>query len=602
MANCTSVVGLEVKMRKLSFEKGELADTEARLGRLHEKIMSLDSDQSMIWDREPDEASEFLQAVDEVQQIVQKLGTSHLEKELLSYADSTLQMAMARLEEEFTHLLIQYRQPLKPEHVTSFRSLEDEFSEDFSSSSFEDETIQGKSHQESNRCPDEFITDLIHPDAIFDLRSIAEMMFLSNYDKECIQAYIGVRKDALDECLSVLRIEKLSIEDVLQLDWVSLNSMIKRWNRALKVFIRVYLASERRLCNLIFGEFPESLRQSCFTEISKGSVMQFLNLGEAIAIGPLKPEKLFRILDMYEGLADLLSDIESLFPEEFCSLLLAECHEVLSRLAECVRRTFTEFKNAIQNNTSTNGYPGGGVHPLTKYVMNYIKALADYSETLNSLFRQEEDEGILLCPLLEDVNGSSTGSCNLQSVTQILESNIADRSMLYRENALQNFFIMNNIYYMVQKVKDSKLQLILGDDWIRAYKTKYRQHALKYERASWNPVLFFLKDEGIYSHGSYSPSRTVLKEKFKNFNLAFEELYRTQTAWSVPNPELRDELRIFISQRVLQAYRTFMGRYASHLDGVKHREHYIKYCPEDLEISLLDLFEGSPMLMHPRRR
>lgn len=588
MADCASVVSVEVRKEPLLTESREMSGIEERLGILHEKIANFDSDQSMIWDRDSDEASEFLQVVDEMQQLFDELMTSRGNTKLLGYADNTLQMAMARLEEEFVNLLIQYKQPLELEHM-SFRSTEEDLSEDFSSNSFDEETIQGKIQVESSRSSDDFVVDLIHPDVVCDLRTIAETMFMSKYDKECCQAYISVRKDALDECLSFLHIEKLSIEEVLQLDWVSLNSMIKRWNRALKIFIRVYLTSESRLFDLIFGDFSESLRQSCFVEISKSSVMQFLNLGEAIAVGPLKPEKLFRILDMYEVLGGLLGDIESLFPDASGSFILNECNEVLSRLGECVVGTFSEFMNAIRRNISTTGYGGGGVHPLTKYVMNYIKALADYSGSLNMLL---EEEG----------RDTSPVAFNFNLVTSILESNLNDRSMLYLNDALQSLFLMNNICYMVQKVKDSDLRAVLGDDWIRSHSRKFRQHAMNYERASWNAVLIFLRDEGISSHGSNAPSRTVLKERFKNFNQGMEEVYRTQTAWSVPNTELREDLKISISLKVLQAYRTFMGRYASYLDGVRHREHYIKYCPEDLELALLDLFEGTPRVMHPHKR
>ncbi|KAG0489021.1 hypothetical protein HPP92_007832 [Vanilla planifolia] len=338
-------------------EEKEMCDIEARLGTLHERIVNLNSDQSMIWERDPEEASDFLQAVFEVHQLVEELTSSVASRELLCYADNTLQMAMARLEDEFVYLLSQYRQAIEPEHM-SFRSSEEELSEDFSSSSFEEDAIQGKSPHENSRSSEEFVIDLIHPNAVFDIKCIAELMISSKYDKECCQAYIDIRKEALEECLSVLRMEKLSIEEVLQLGWFALNSMIKRWNRALKLFIRIYLASERRLCDLVFGDCSESLKQLCFMEITKGSILQFLNLGEAIAIGPLKPEKLFRILDMNEGLADLLTDIESLFPNESGSIIVVECREVLSRLGECVRGTFSEFKNAIESNTSTSGFPG----------------------------------------------------------------------------------------------------------------------------------------------------------------------------------------------------------------------------------------------------
>lgn len=590
-------------------ERGKGA-VEERLGFLEDKILSWDSYQSMIWDRDPEEASKYLKAVDEVRLLHEKLASLHLDIKdrehdvLLSRAYSILQMAMARLEEEFIHLLIQYQQPVEPDRM-SFRSTEEDSVDDYSFSSFDEEQVEGRIRGDSSRGSEEFVIDLVHSCAIFDLKRIAEIMFLANYDKECFQAYISLRKDALDECLSVLRMEKLSIEDVLRMDWTALNCKIKRWNCMMKVFIRVYLVSERRLCDLIFGDVSQSARDSCFVETSKSSILQLLNFGEAVAIGSMQPEKLFRILDMHEVLADLVMDIEALFPEECGACILLECHEVSLRLGEYLKGTLNEFKNSIRTSISSSPFVGGGIHPLTKYVMNYIRVLVDSNEILNTLL---EDQDKIQCSPLEDGGRSSWHICSpmghyLRDVTSILESNLETKSMLYKEESLQYFFKMNNVCYMVRKVKDSELRMFLGDDWIRAHNVKLRHHAMSYERASWNHVLSFLKDEGILNPSSSTPSRTILKERFQNFNLAFEEVYRVQTAWIIPDVQLREDLRISISLKVLQAYRTFVGRYSNCLDGARNRDRYIKYHPDDLESWLLDLFEGSPRVLHyPRRK
>ncbi|XP_010906146.1 exocyst complex component EXO70E2 [Elaeis guineensis] len=597
------ITELEAHYSDMTLLEGKrISDIKERVHRLEEKVLIWDSDQPMISDRDSEEMAKFLQAVDEVRQLIEHLGNlqssdKHGEQiELLNCSHSIMQMAMSRLEEELVHLLVKYRQPVEPDN-TSFRSAEEEIVHDYSSSSFDEESIDGKIQSDTDRDSEDFVIDLIHPSAISSLKSIVELMLLSNYDKECCQAYISVRKDALDECLAVLGMEKLGIEEILRMDWNVLSSMIKRWNRAMKVFIRVYLVSEKHLCDLILGNITRSETDNCFVESSRNSIMQLLNFGEAVAIGPPKPEKLFRMLDMYECLNDLLGDVEALFLEEYGSGILTECHEVLLRLSESVRGSFMKFKYAIQSNTSTTPFAGGRVHPLTKYVMNYIKALADYGKTLDLLLEDLDEKGPIS---VADDGGTDTSvhsspvAWHLLSVTSILESNLEVRSMLYQDGSLQNFFMMNNIYYMVQKVKDSDLQNFLGDEWIRAHKRKFRQHATSYERASWSSVLSFLKDEGICSRGSSTPSTTVLKERFKSFNAAFEEVYRIQTGWFIPDVQLRDELRISISLKVLQAYRTFLGRYSAHLDGIRHRDKYIKYFPDDLERYLLDLFEGSP--------
>ena len=77
---------------------------------------------------------------------------------------------------------------------------------------------------------------------------------------------------------------------------------------------------------------------------------------------------------------------------------------------------------------------------------------------------------------------------------------------------------------------------------------------MRYERASWNNVLSYLSDDGLCASGD-AASRKTIREKIKNFNLSFEEVYRVQTAWSVPDDQLCDDVRISISLKVIQAYR-----------------------------------------------
>ncbi|XP_030483907.2 exocyst complex component EXO70E2 [Cannabis sativa] len=593
----------------------EIKMIENQLDSVEEKVRIWETDQSMIWDSGMDEFDEYLDAAEEARKLTLRLESLSLNQdeggdeknELQRKSYDILQTTMDRLEEEFKYILVQSSQPFEPEHM-SFRSSEEDTLDESSMNSFGDDSVEESLQRDSlSRISDELIVDLVNPDVIPELRSIVNLMFNSKYDRECIQAYTNVRKDALDECLFILEMEKLSIEDVIRAEWGSLNSKIRRWIRAMKIFVRVYLASEKLLCDQIFGELG-SISSVCFVELSKTSMLQLLNFAEAMSIGPQKPEKLIRIIDMYEVLADLIPEIEAFYVEESGSSITMECHEVLSRLGDCVKVTFIEFKNAIASNHSANPISGGGIHPLTRYVMNYLRTLTDYSETLNFLFKnideevdqftilspessptfREEEKRIRLSPLAQ----------NLMSVSEVLEGNLESRSKLYKDVSLQHFFLMNNIYYMTQKVKGSELRPIFGDGWIRHHNWKFQHHEMDYQRASWGPILSLLKDEGIQNPGSNSVSKIVLKERFRSFYLAFEEIYRTQSAWIIPDAELREDLRISTSLRVIQAYRTFEGRHSTHIS-----DKYIKYNANDLENYLLDLFEGSPKILHcPSRR
>ncbi|KAL3378643.1 hypothetical protein AABB24_004524 [Solanum stoloniferum] len=589
----------------------QLIELEEELNLVQSKVMNWEVGKSMIWDCGQEEAYEYLRYVDQGRKLIERLESLNLvkggkEDELLRKAHDLLQTAMNRLEEEFTHLLVHNRQPFEPEHM-SFRSSEDDTLDDGSIVSFGDDSIEDVVQRDSmSRSSGEYIIELVHPDVIPDLRCIANLMFDSNYGRECSQAFINVRKDGLDDCLFILEVEKLSIEDVLKMEWNSLNSKIRRWIRAMKIFVRIYLASEKWLSDQIFIEL-EAVGSVCFAEASKASILQLLNFGEAIAIGPHQPEKLIRILDMYEVLADLIPDIDAMYSDEVGLCVRRECQDILRSLGDCAKATFLEFENAVASSISANPFPGGGIHHLTRYVMNYMKTLIDYSKTLDELLKghEKEDSVTILPDMTPDREEDNTDrrcyisplAQHFRSFTSILECNLEDKARLYKDESLGHLFLMNNIHYMAEKVKNSNLRTILGDGWIRKHNWKFQHHAMSYERATWSSILSFLRDEGLYNPGSNSISRTLLKERLNNFYLSFEDVYKSQTGWSIPDSQLREDLRISTSLKVIQGYRTFVGRHTNHIS-----DKYIRYTADDLEKFLLDLFEGSPRSVHGSHR
>ncbi|XP_073293977.1 exocyst complex component EXO70E2-like [Primulina huaijiensis] len=596
----------EIENEELKEDEG-LDDFEQQLNKIQDKIMNWEEEQYTIWDCGPEEAYEYLKAVDEVRKLIEMLEHKSLNNSsdnlaFLRRAHDILQTAMARLEEEFKILLIQNRQPFEPEYM-SFRSNEEDIIDAGSVISSGDDSFDDLVQRESmGRASKDYIIELLHPGVIRDLKCIAHLMYDSNYGKECSQAFINAQKDALDECLLILEVEKFGIEDVLKMEWNGLNSKIRRWIRAMKIFVRVYLASEKLLTDQIFGEF-ESLSSVCFAESGKTAILQLLNFGEAIAIGPHQPEKLMRVLDMYEVLADLIPDIASLYSDEAGSCVRTECEYVLQRFGGCAKATFIEFEKAVASNPSTNAFSGGVVHPLTRYVLNYVKNLTDYSKALDVILQDGEKEDPTSVspdssPVSEEeknVNGSSYHSpmvVRFRSLISNLESNLDKKSKLYKDEALRHLFLTNNIHYITKKVKESELRTVLGDDWIRRHNWRFQQHAMNYERATWSSILTLLRDDGIQHPGSHSISRTILKEKLQSFYLAFEEVYKNQTGWSVRDVQLRDDLHIS-SLKVIQAYRTFVGRHINHIS-----EKHIKYTADDLQDYLLDLFEGSQKSLH----
>ncbi|KAF1890030.1 hypothetical protein Lal_00025361 [Lupinus albus] len=588
--------------------------------------------EKMIFDGDRHEVDRYLQAVDEIQRSISSTSLSDEQNKV----NSAVQIAMARLEDEFRNILISHTIPIEADSITE----QEQEQQPPSSSSSSSSPIHHEVANDSNYVNDEANKlfrfnsegtgssvsvnssyrstssireiDLIPSEVVCDLRCIAERMISSGYLRECIQVYGSVRKSAVDASFRKLGIEKLSIGDVQRLEWEQLETKIRRWIKAAKVCVRTLFASEKKLCEQIFDGVGTCIDDACFMETVKGPAIQLFNFAEAISISRRSPEKLFKILDLHDALMDLIPDIDLVFDSKSSDSIRVQAAEILSRLAEAARGILSEFENAVLREPSKVPVPGGTIHPLTRYVMNYISLISDYKMTLNELIVSNPSTGSRYSgdpstPDMdfEELEGKAPLCIHLIWIIVILQFNLDGKSKHYKDPSLSHLFIMNNVHYIVQKVRGStELREMIGDDYLRKLTGKFRQAATSYQRATWVRVLYCLRDEGLHVSGGFSSgvSKSALRERFKAFNTMFEEVHRTQCVWLIPDSQLREELRISISEKLIPAYRSFLGRFRCHIESGKHPENYIKYSVEDLEDAVLDFFEGIPVSQHLRRR
>ncbi|XP_073152555.1 exocyst complex component EXO70A1-like [Henckelia pumila] len=592
---------------------------------------AVDSRDKMIFESDRCDIDRYLDAVDELQRSMDSVAISGTS----SSASSALQIAMARLEDEFRNILLSHSSPIDAESLTdstqpwfhsSISSRSDSLEENSQEFEFKEE-MEGsfvKQLEHSDSCVSNASScyksassirgvDLISSDAVYDLHCIAERMIAAGFSRECIQVYASVRKSAVDASFRRLGIEKLGIGDIQRLEWEAVERKIRRWIRATRICVRVLFASEKRLCEQIFEGLENDTDDTCFTETVKGPVIQLFNFADAISISKRSPEKLFKILDLHDALSDLLPDIEIVFESKSSESIRVQAAEIVSRLAEAARGILSEFENAVLREPSEVPIPGGTIHPLTRYVMNYISLISDYKQTLIELIVSKPSTGSRYSsdPNVPDMDFSefegrvSTLALHLIWIIVILQFNLDGKSKYYKDVSLTHLFMMNNVHYIVQKTKGSpELREMIGDDYLRRLTGKFRFSATSYQRATWVRVLHCLRDEGLHVSGSFSSgvSKSALRERFKSFNAIFEEVHRTQATWLIPDTQLREELRISISDLLIPAYRSFLGRFRSHIESGRHPENYIKYSVEDLENEVLDFFEGYPASQHLRRR
>ncbi|GJY20568.1 exocyst complex component EXO70A1-like protein [Tanacetum coccineum] len=177
----------------------------------------------------------------------------------------------------------------------------------------------------------------------------------------------------------------------------------------------------------------------------------------------------------------------------------------------------------------------------------------------------------------------------------MIERNDLDgKSKQYKDQALTQLFMMNNIHYIVRSVRRSEAKDMLGDDWVQIHRRVVQQHANQYKRISWSKILQCLTVHVAGNDGTSTAgiSRANVKERFKTFNTQFEELHQRQSQWSVPDSELRESLRLAVAEVLLPAYRSYRKRFGPMIEGGKNPSKYIRFTPEDLERMLAEFFEG----------
>lgn len=575
---------------KLSDKNGVDEDDPRGCAALDHTLKSLDRQISQfvaadnpIWADSADSAA-FLDAVDELIATIRDWSPMARDKTvgaLLARAEDLMQQAMFRVEEEFRSLM---------ERGGESYELSRESAGNLSFDS-EEEDEEGEDHEIPVAQPVtdyDVVIDALPSGTINDLHEIAKRMVAAGFGKECSHVYSSCRREFLEESLSRLGLQKLSIDEVHKMPWSDIEEEIERWVKASNVALRILFPSERRLCDRVFFGLSSAADLS-FMEVCRGSTIQLLNFADAVAIGSRSPERLFKVLDVFEALRELLPEFHSVFSDQYCLVLGNEAVTIWKRLGEAIRGILMELENLIRRDPAKAAVPGGGLHPMTRYVMNYLRAACRSFKTLEQVF----DENVVPPSKLGDDRGGSSTSLSVQMawIMELFESNLEAKAKIYKDPALSSVFMMNNGRYIGQKVKDSELASLLGDDWIRKHTARIRQWHVSFQRSSWNKVLGVLK----LDNNSLAPNvaAKTMKDKIKLFNTCFEEICEAQSGWVAYNDQMREDLRMSIMKLLLPAYQSFIGRLRNVPELGKHVARHIKYSAEEIEARINGLFQGN---------
>ncbi|TKY50527.1 Exocyst complex component EXO70B1 [Spatholobus suberectus] len=529
----------------------------------------------------------FLDVVDRIY----KLSTCY--SIALDETSSVLEKAMSLLEKDLCSLLEDPKTPKKSLSFGYFPDLCATLESKFPTPSEQD--------QDRQDFPANFSTQKISI-----LNKIATTMINVGYQTECCMAFANFRRSAFKTTLQRFGYGSMRIEDVCKMSWESLEGEIATWNQVVRHCTTVLFNVEQRLYDSVFPNQP-SISQNLFNDLARHVIIHLLNFAQGAVLTKWSTEKLFKFLDMYETLRENI--MKDFYMESCVKELAYEIATTKNRLVEAIVATFCDLKNSIKNDNERIPVPNGVVHPLTRYVMNYLKYAYEYKDTLEQVFEQGQGfKGIEIHnhkynQEMEDVGTpkNSPFALQLMTIMDLLDANVERKSSLYKDLALSYVFLMNNGRYIVQKVKGCKeLHELMGDNWCRRRQSGLRLYHKCYQRETWSKVLQCLKPEGLQGTGN-KVSKQLVRERFKCFNTMFEEIHKAQSTWMVIDEQLQSELRVSISNLVIPAYRSFVGRFKQHIESSRHIDKYIKYHPEDIELLIDNLFDGNAMSMVRKR-
>uniref|UniRef100_A0A6N2M453 Exocyst subunit Exo70 family protein n=1 Tax=Salix viminalis TaxID=40686 RepID=A0A6N2M453_SALVM len=364
---------------------------------------------------------------------------------VINNANTLLTKAISKLEDEFKQLLALYSKPVEPDRL--FECLPESMRP---SSESPGNQFSGKNHHHEHQNGTSEIggfkhLTLIPPRILPLLHDLALQMVQAGNQQQLLRIYRDTRSSVLEESLRKLGVEKLSKEDVQRMQWEVLEAKIGNWIHFMRIAVKVLFVGERRVCDQIFEGF-DTLLDQCFAECTTGSVSMLLSFGDAIARSKRSPEKLFVLLDMYEIMRELHSEVEGVFGGKACKEIRESTFGLTKRLAQTAQETFGDFEEAVEKDATKTAVLDGTVHPLTSYVINYVKFLFDYQTTLKQLFQEFESSG---------ETNSQLANVTMR-IMQALQTNLDGKSKQYRDPALTHLFLMNNIHYMVRSVRRSQ--------------------------------------------------------------------------------------------------------------------------------------------------
>ncbi|KAK2398683.1 exocyst complex component EXO70A1 [Trifolium repens] len=407
------------------------------------------------------------------------------------------------------------------------------------------------------------------------LRRISNILAANDCLDICIDIYVKVRYKRAAKALMKLNPDYLRTytpEGIDEMEWENLETSITLWTQHFEVATKKVLLSEKKLCESVLGEIIDGLiHPECFVKISDKIMAVFFRFGEGVARSNKEPQKLFKLLDMFESLEKLKPHVLEIFDGESGEDICVRFRELEKLIIDASRKVFWEFGLQIEGNVDGFLPPSqdGSVPKIVRYAVNYLKYLSteNYRTTMAKVLRTEQTwktELMLSSKHETDEDLLNHAICN---VMEALQRNIESKRSSCKDKILVNIFMMNTYWYMYMRTKNTELGDLLGEKYIKEnYKAVAEESAYLYQKQAWLILVKILEHDNDLMEQKQGKEKSIgrlVNEKFETFFKCLSEVCeRHRSFYSIPDVDLKEQMRDSTVKLVVPVYAEFLESYS----------------------------------------
>jgi len=337
-----------------------------------------------------------------------------------------------------------------------------------------------------------------------------------------------------------------------------------------------------------------------YTSALTPMIDQYIDVGENIIqqVNKNIVRKNFSDIFVIFDIFDILHEQQSLFKEDGSPELEEKINKVTDHIVNCAIIFFKNIYENIKNDTSKTLSIDGTVYELTSNIVNCLKRFIDYKTPIETMLTEIQngnlktnDESLSSQPILKE-----GPQAYYNDIIDTLISMLETKSHGYKKDTLAKIFLINNYNYILKNIQNTKLSEMISGDIDPKFNKLIKTQVNLYMDC-WNSCVISLMDVTYVQDGSIKTTlsksqKQNIKECFKNFNNKFDEIYKVQKVYSIPDTELRNQMLSEIKQIIIPMYGRFYKKYQS-IEFTKNPSKYIQWTTENIEDALNKLFNTS---------